>query len=83
MFIQGEKLTSNIGNLLSFWAHWQLAREYYGSGDTISHKQFDETDWWSLRTTLLALPRLFQLWAAKHVNRIAGTMSFLLHQDGR
>jgi hypothetical protein len=83
MFIQGEELTSNTGNLLSFWAHRQLAREYYGSGDTISHEQFDETDWWSLRKTLLALPRLFQLWAAKPVNRIAGTMSFLLHQDGQ
>jgi len=50
---------------------------------TISHDQFDETDWWSLQRTLTSLPRLFQLWAAKHVNRIAGTMSFLSHQDGR
>jgi hypothetical protein len=83
MFIQGEKLTSDTGDLLSFWAHRQLAREYYGSGNMISHEQFDKTDWWSLRKTLLALPRLFQLWAAKHVNRIAGTMSFLSHQDGR
>jgi hypothetical protein len=83
MFIQGEKLTSNTGKLLCFWAHRQLAREYYCSRDTISYDQFDETDWWSLRKTLLTLPRLFQLWAAKHVNRIAGTMSFLAHQDGR
>ncbi len=45
--------------------------------------QFDETNWWSLRKTLLTLPRLFQLWAAKHVNRIAGRMSFLSHQDGQ
>ncbi len=82
MFIQGEKLTSDTGNLLTFWAHRQLARKYYGSGDTISHEQFDEIDWWSLWKTLLALPRLFLLWAAKHVNRIAGTMSFLSHQDG-
>ncbi len=83
MFIQGEKLTFNTGDLLSFWAHRQLAREYYGSGDTISHEQFNETDWWSLRKTLLALPQLFQLWAAKHVNRIAGMMSFLSHQDSQ
>jgi hypothetical protein len=83
MFIQGEKLTSNTGKLLRFWAHQQLVREYYCSRDTISYDQFDETDWWSLRKTLLTLPRLFQLWAAKHVNRIAGTMSFLAHQDGR
>jgi hypothetical protein len=64
MFIQGEKLTSDTGDLLSFWAHRQLAREYYGSGNMISHEQFDKADWWSLRKTLLALPRLFQLWAA-------------------
>ncbi len=83
MFIQGEKLTYNTGDLLSFWAHRQLAREYYGSGNTILHEQFDETDWRSLRKTLLALPQLFKLWAAKHMIRIAGAMSFLSHQDGR
>jgi hypothetical protein len=47
------------------------------------HDQFDDTDWWSLQRTLTLLSRLFQLWAAKHVNRIAGTMSFLSRQDGR
>ena len=78
-----EKLMSDTGDLLEFWAHQQLAREYYGSTDIISHKQFDEIDWWSLRTTLLRLPHLFQLWASKHLNGIAGTMSFLLHQDGQ
>jgi hypothetical protein len=82
MFIQGEKLTSDTGELLRFWAHWQIVREYYCSRDTILYDQFDETDWWSLRKTLLTLPQLFQLWAAKHVNRIAGTMYFLAHQDG-
>ncbi len=28
------------------------------------------------------VPRLFQVWAAKHVLGIAGTMKFLAHQDG-
>jgi hypothetical protein len=83
MFIQGEKLTSDTGKLLRFWAHRQLARTYYHSKGIILHDQFDETNWWSLQKTLLSLTRLFQLWAAKHVNRIAGTMSFLSHQDGR
>jgi hypothetical protein len=83
MFIQGEKMTSDTGEILRFWAYWQLAREYYRSREIISYRQFDEIDWWQLRKTLLALPRLFQLWAAKHVNKIAGTMSFLSHQDGR
>jgi hypothetical protein len=83
MFVQGGKLTSDTGDTLRFWAHRQLARKYYHSKGIISHDQFDETDWWSLQRTLASLPRLFQLWAAKHVNRIAGTMSFLSHQDGR
>ena len=83
MFVQGGKLTSDTGDTLRFWAHRQLARKYYQSRGIILHDQFDETDWWSLQRTLTSLPRLFQLWAAKHVNRIAGTMSFLSHQDGR
>jgi hypothetical protein len=41
MFIQGEKLTSDTGDLLSFWAHRQLAREYYGSSNMILHAQLD------------------------------------------
>ena len=83
MFVQGGELTSNTGNTLRFWARCQHARKYYHSKVIISHDQFDETDWWSLQRTLTSLSRLFQLWAAKHVNRIAGTMSFLSCQDGR
>ena len=82
MFIQGEKLTSDTSKLLRFWAHRQIARTYYHSKGIVLHDQFDETNWWSLQKTLLTLTRLFQLWAAKHVNRIAGTMAFLSHQDG-
>jgi hypothetical protein len=83
MFVQRGKLTSDTGDTLRFWAHRQLARTFYHSKGIISHDQFDETDWWSLQRTLTTMPQLFQLWAAKHVNRIAGTMSFLSHQDGR
>jgi hypothetical protein len=45
MLIQGEKPTSDTGKLLRFWAHRQLAREYYSSRDTILYDQFDETNW--------------------------------------
>ena len=61
MVIQGEKLTSNTGELVRFWAHRQLARTYYHTKGIISHDQFDKTDWWSLQKTLLPLTRLFQL----------------------
>jgi hypothetical protein len=84
MFIQGEKLTSDTGKLLQFWVYRQLARTYYHSKGMILQDQFDDMDWWSLQKTHVSLPWLFQLWAAKHVNRtIAGMMSFLSHQDGR
>ena len=83
MFVQGVKLTSDTGDTLRFRAHRQLARTYYHSKGIILRDQFDAIDWGPLHSTLTSLPRLFQLWAAKHVNRIAGTMSFLSHQDGR
>jgi hypothetical protein len=44
LFIQGEKLTSNTGKLLQFWAPRQLARTYYHSKCIILHNQFDKTD---------------------------------------
>ncbi len=37
----------------------------------------------SVHNTLHDLPWLFQVWAAKHVLGIAGTMEFLAHQDDR
>ncbi len=49
----------------------------------ISHEQFDEIDWPSVQETIHDLPRLFQIRAAKHVNNIAGMMTFLSHQDSR
>ena len=72
MFVQGGKLTSDTGDTLRFWAHSQLARTHYHSKGIILHEQFDETDWWSLQSTLTSLPRLFQLWAAKQVTGLAG-----------
>jgi hypothetical protein len=49
----------------------------------LSNVQFDAIDWTSIHRTLHNLPRLFQIWATKHVLGIAGTMSFLAHQDDR
>jgi hypothetical protein len=46
-------------------------------------EQFESVDWKSIHRTLHNLPRLFQLWAAKHIMGIAGTMNFLAHQDNR
>jgi hypothetical protein len=83
LFVEGEKMTSETGSQIRFWAHHQLAREYYRDQKILSHLQFDLVDWSSVHRTLHNLPRLFQVWAAKHVLGIAGTMKFLAHQDDR
>jgi hypothetical protein len=83
MFVNGEIMTSDTGEQLRFWAHHQLSGSYYYSQGILSHEQFDEIDWLSVHKTLKDLPWLFQLWAKKHVNNIAGTMTFSSHQDGR
>jgi hypothetical protein len=49
----------------------------------LSYKQFDNVGWVSIHCTLHDLPRLFQVWAAKRILGVAGTMQFLSHQDMR
>jgi hypothetical protein len=83
VFVHGEKMTSDMGGSIRYWAHYQLAQECYHEHNILSHEQFDVIDWKSIHSTLHDLPWLFQLWASKHVLNIAGTMKFLLHQDGR
>ena len=83
VYVQGEKMTSNTGRHIQYQAHYQLARTYYQEHNLLSHKQFNAVDWKSVYSTLHDLPRLFQLWASKHVLGIAGTMKFLSHQDGQ
>jgi hypothetical protein len=70
MFVNGEKMTSDTGEQLRFWAHHQLVRSYYYSQGILSHEQFDDINWLSVRRTLKDLPRLFQLWAAKHITTL-------------
>ncbi len=76
-------MTSDTGGSIQYWAHHQLARNYYQEHKILSHDQFDAIDWRSIHSTLHELLRLFQLWASKHVLKIAGTMKYLSHQDGR
>jgi hypothetical protein len=46
-------------------------------------RAINEIDKFFVQETIHNLPQLFQIWAAKHINNIAGTMTFLSHQDGR
>jgi hypothetical protein len=81
LLVGSQKMASEKGDHIRFWAHLQLARQYYHNHKLLSLKQFDLVDWKSIHRTLHDLPRLFQLWASKHVLRIAGTMKFLAYQD--
>ena len=67
VYVRGEKMTSDTGGSIRYWVHHQLARNYYQEQKILSHDQFDAIDWRSVHSTLHKLPRLFQLWASKHV----------------
>jgi hypothetical protein len=82
IFVGGEKLLSEAGPLLQFHAHHQLARSLFHWKKILSRDKFEEVDWELVHRTLHSVPRLFQVWASKHVLGIAGTMKFLAHQDG-
>ena len=82
IFIGAAKLSSETGPLLQFHAHQQLARSLFHQRQLLLHDKFEEVDWEAVHRTLHSVPRLFQVWAAKHVMGIAGTMKFLAHQDG-
>jgi hypothetical protein len=83
IFVDNQKMTSDTGDHIRFWAHRRLARIYFHKHKVLSKRQFDQVDWKSVHPTLHGISRLFQLWASKHVLGVAGTMKFLSHQDDR
>ncbi len=83
LFIGDNKMTSDTGEQIRFWAHRQLAKDFFHNHKKLSHSQFEFIDWVSVHQMLHGLPWLFQICAAKHVLEIAGMMKFLAHQDGR
>ena len=83
IFVEDQKMTSDTGDHIRFWAHKKIARKYFEEHKILTPEQFDQVDWKLMHSTLHSLSRLFQLWASKHVLGVAGTMKFLSHQDGR
>ncbi len=83
LFVGTKKMTSDTEEDIRFWAHQQLAKTFYNTHKILTPAQFECVDWASVHWTHHNLPRLFQIWAAKHVLRVAGTMKFLAQQDGR
>jgi hypothetical protein len=59
LFVNGEKMTSETGSHIQFWAHRQLARDFFHDQKILSHAQFDAIDWASVHRMLHDLPRLF------------------------
>jgi len=77
VFLGGEKMTSDTGDWVRFWAHRQLARDYMHEKKLMFRDAFDEVAWREVYLTLRELPRLFSLWASKQVMDVAGTNSNL------
>jgi hypothetical protein len=70
VFLGQNKLTSDRGELLWFWAHKQLAMTRFCEA-SIMFDKFDWVDWESVYAALWGAPPMFQIWACKQVMRIA------------
>jgi hypothetical protein len=82
--VDGQKMTSDTGDKIRFAAHRTHARQFFMEYKVLEQLAFDEVAWKHVYRTLNdKVPKLFALWACKHVMRIAGTNEFLSHQDGR
>mmetsp|Transcript_22250 Transcript_22250/g.44734 ORF Transcript_22250/g.44734 Transcript_22250/m.44734 type:complete len:344 (+) Transcript_22250:4058-5089(+) len=82
IFIGQRRLTTDTSRWIRHHIGKQLARQFYMSKKILSGSQFDRVDLVHIADTLQSLPKLFQLWAAKHVSRVAGTMAYLHYQTG-
>jgi hypothetical protein len=70
IFLGKNKLTSDKGDRLRFWAHKQLAKECYYKLK-LMFEEFELVDWEMVYEALHKDPRLFQIWAMKQVMNIA------------
>ena len=70
IYLGKNKLTSDKGDRIRFWAHRQLAKEcFYES--KLMFEEFELVDWEMVYAALHNVPRLFQIWAMKQVMNIA------------
>jgi hypothetical protein len=75
VFVGDEKMTSDTGTSLRFWAHKILAEQTFFKLGIMSSHSFQEVAWRHVYDALHEVPRLFQLWACKQVMEVAGTNS--------
>ncbi len=72
-FVGKNKITSDAGDAVRFWAQRRLAREALVDGKVLLERQFDVIAWEAVYEGLRSVPPMFQLWACKQVWDIAGT----------
>jgi hypothetical protein len=71
VLLGNNKVTSDKGERVRFWAHRQLARGRFHDAKILFGEQFDLVDWEMVHTALSRVPRMFQIWACKQVMDIA------------
>ena len=85
VWIGNDKLSSDASDLLRFWVHKQLAEKTFHHLGILSSQQFQEVAWKQVHDTLCEAPRMFQIFACKQVNDIAGVnvnlARYTPHQD--
>jgi hypothetical protein len=70
VFLGRNKLTSDKGDCLRFWAHKQVAKESFFESK-IMFEEFELVDWEMVYLALHKVPRMFQTWVMKQVMNIA------------
>jgi hypothetical protein len=74
MFIDGKKMTSDMGAHIWYAAGCQVAGSFFHQTSRMFTDAFDEVDWPHMHRTLHEeVSRLFQVWACKQMMNIAAT----------
>ncbi len=71
VILGNNKVTSDKGERVRFWVHWQIERACFHELGILNGHQFDLVDWTMVHTALRWVPRMFQIWACKQVMDIA------------
>jgi hypothetical protein len=72
MFVEGMKMTSDMGAPIRYAATQQVARKFFHETSRMFTDAFDEVDWLQVHRTLNnEVPRLFQVWVCKQVMNLA------------
>ena len=72
-FVGSEKMTTDTGTSIKFWAHRRLALEAMVKGRILLGEQFELIAWEMVAQGLHGTPKMFQIWACKQAWDIAAT----------